>query len=444
MGWFDTLISFIEKKFVTTIAKYGVEKKHILLTEFVTLSVILFLLQPAVIWMMPKVLFYILAIVSPLALLFSIWNLWQIYARSKFIKAQEKVLLEITFPHKFMKTPRAMETFLSAIHINPGESTVTGMYINGSTRPYWSLELLSKEGELHFYIWTWRKFQSIVETQFYSMYPEAKLTEVKDYMDGIVADLDKVSIWGTDYKFTKNDAYPIKSYVDWGLDKVTSSTKPENVIDPFDTILEKFASIGEGEVAVLHIMFQMTRSKTWKKEVEDEIDKIYKNRSQEITDIVDPDKVVEGWAQLRPQDYYVVNTLRHSIEKDAFDVGIRSLYIARKDAFKPAVRIGGNHVHLFRAFEVPHLNYLVGTAHWLAGYDYPWHDPRQKVQNILRRKIIDAMKRRSYFNPPYSFDPLVLTTEELATIFHLPLNLSKKQRVSPQTDTKTIPKNLPI
>ncbi len=444
MAWFFIFRDWLLKLFVNKLSSYGFEKKHILLTYLIVFSFLFFILNQEQIILVPKMIAYLFAIFGPFVLTKMSWELWQTYLQAKFLKSQKPVLLEIIFPDKFMKTPKAMESFLSSIHINPGESTVTSTHLQGSIRPYWSLELISVEGELHFYIWTWQKMRNFIETQFYAVYPDVKLVETEDYMNGIHADLDKISLWGTDYKFTKNDVYPIKSYVDWGLDKINSSKNNENIIDPFDSILEKFSSLGEGEVAILHIMFQMTRNKNWQKDVEKEIDKIYKNRAQEITDLANPEKTIEGYAQLRPQDYEIVNTLKHSMEKDAFDVGIRSLYIARKDKFQPATRIGSNHVHMFRAFEVPHLNYLIGTAHWLAGYDYPWHDKKQKIQNVLRHNIIDAMRRRSYFHTPYAFDPLILTTEELATIYHIPLNLNKRQRFGPTTNTKTIPKNLPI
>ncbi len=365
------------------------------------------------------------------------------YARRKFIASQKKVLLEIILPPEMDKGPKAMESFFSAIHISPGESTFIDVYFKGSTRPWWSFELVSIEGDLHFYIWTWAKFKDLIITQLKANYPDIKIIEVEDYLNGVVPDLDKVEIWGTDYKFVNDDVYPIKSYIDWGLDKIEDKHKLERIVDPLDTVFEKFASLGEGETAVLHIMIQATKNKNWKKDVEKEIDKIYESRATEYPDFTDPEKMVKGLAQLRPQDYDLVNTLRHSMEKDAFDVAMRSVYIARKDKFNPQ-RIGVNHVHLYRAFEVPHLNYPIGIANWLAGYDYPWQDPKQKERTSKKKKIIDALRRRQYFHTPYNLTvktpPMIMTTEELATIYHFPIGKLKRIKKAQANPPDNLPR----
>ena len=425
MGIFSSLYNFVNDKLIGKVSDYGFEKHHLALFYFLSLVIPFVVLNPWVLWYFAWLILLFTPLFAPFALPFVLankaWQTWMAYIRSKFLHKQKKVLLEILMPPDTRITPEAMELFLSAIHINPGESTFIAKYIDGSTRPYWSLELVSLEGELHMYIWTWDKFKDFVKSQFYAQFPGFELRETQDYLDAFEVDLDKVGIWGTDYKFTKADAYPIKSYKDFGLVAGKISDDERGFLDPLNTVFEKFASLGEGEVAFLHVMFQYTRNSNWKKEVEDEIDKIYKRNSKSSASS-DAEKIATMLGRLKAQDAELVRVLKSSLEKDAFDVGVRSVYIARKEAFKPGTRVGANHVNLFRAFEVPHLNELKGIAHWLAGYDYPWHDPRQKKQNKLRKSIIDASKRRSYFHTPYSFKSFVLTTEELATIFHPPIS----------------------
>ncbi len=445
MKFFESLNSFVLNTLIKKLAGYGFEKHHLAVFWFALPNVLLFLVQPWLPLAILKVYIYAAPFVLPVAIAKSVWSHRMALKRSEFLSSQEKVLFEIILPAELNQGPEAMEEFLSAIHINPGESTFIATLVNGSTRPYWSFELVSIEGELHLYIWTWRKFADLIKAEFYAHYPEVELQEVDDYMSGLNADLDKFGIWGTDYKLTKADAYPIKSYKEWQLDKVDTRKSKGSLQDPLNSVFEKFASIGEGEMAILHIMFQHTRNTSWQREVQNEIDKIYAKRTESFPSFSNPDEEVQGFAQLRPHEWDLVNTLKHSTEKDAFDVGIRSIYIARKDKFKPGVRVGPNHVNLFRNFEAPHLNDLKGVVHWLAGYDYPWHDPRQKKQDALRKKIIDAAKRRSYFHTPYSFDSFVLTTEELATIFHLPISRQVLQLFTKREWAKAPPPgNLPV
>jgi competence protein ComEA len=52
------------------------------------------------------------------------------------------------------------------------------------------------------------------------------------------------SLWGCEYKLSKADAYPIKTYVDFKLDN--TQTKDEQRSDPFASIVELLGSVGRG------------------------------------------------------------------------------------------------------------------------------------------------------------------------------------------------------
>ena len=445
MQAFSKLKEFIEKTLIGKLSDYGFPKHKLAASYFAVLNVFNLLLNPWMYLKAAQAAFYYLPFIAPFVLLHKIRTYWKVYIRSDFLSKQEYTLLEVILPHDFEQSPAAMEAFLGSLYINQGESTVIATKWKGSTRPWWSLELVSIEGELHIYIWTWKKFRQFLENNFYAQFPNCELVEVQDYMDGLFYDYDKIALWGTDYKFVKPDVYPIKSYIDWKLDKIDHIKNKDEIVDPINSVYEKLAAIGEGEVVILQIMFQQTLNNNWQKEVEDEIENIYESRTQEYTDMANPEETVKGFAQLRPQDYDLVNTLKHSISKDAFDVGIRSLYIAKKDKFKPGERVGPNHVNLFIAFEAPNLNFPKGLAHWLAGFDYPWEDIWERERIKRRKKILDAARRRAYFHTPYSFDPLILTTEELATIFHFPVNRTILSKLAAVQRSKKIapPQNLP-
>src|SRR3989344_1137006 len=86
-------------------------------------------------------------------------KLWYVLKRSEFIAKQKYVLLEIKPPRNLVKTPLAMEAFLAGIHHGPGEGNWYNRSIRGQVRPWWSLEIASLGGEVHFFIWTRANFR---------------------------------------------------------------------------------------------------------------------------------------------------------------------------------------------------------------------------------------------------------------------------------------------
>ena len=74
--------------------------------------------------------------------------------RADFYSKQKYHLLELTIPKGQTKSPLAMEVFLNALNQGGGESNWMDIWLKGSTKSWFSLELVSIEGKVHFYIWT--------------------------------------------------------------------------------------------------------------------------------------------------------------------------------------------------------------------------------------------------------------------------------------------------
>ena len=80
---------------------------------------------------------------------------------------------------------------------------------------------------------------------------------------------------------------------------------------------------------------------------------------------------------------------------------------------------------------------------------FPFLNKRKDyLQNKYKNLMFDAYKLRSYFFPPYQFygnNPFILSTEELATIFHFPGNVSATPTLAKIASKKSEPPaNLPI
>ncbi|MDB5188726.1 MAG: protein of unknown function with transrane region, partial [Candidatus Nomurabacteria bacterium] len=162
------------------------------------------------------------------------WNLWMSYIQTEFLRNLKWTLLEIKPPKEVFKSPLAMELMLQSLYQTGGHGNWLQKYWGGAVRAWFALEIVSIEGNIHFYIRTQQKFKSIIESQIYAQYPQAEVSEVEDYTVS-VPDYQKfgpIELWGTNFTFTKDEVYPIKTYVDFGLDKAIGSLEEEQRIDP--------------------------------------------------------------------------------------------------------------------------------------------------------------------------------------------------------------------
>lgn len=359
----------------------------------------------------------------PIGLALIWWDVWIHYKQREWIKAQGSILLEIKIPRELSKSPQAMEVFLGALN-QASMGNLIDIYFKGRVRTWFSLELVSIDGTVHFYLWLSPKNRSVVESQLYAQFPNIEIHEVPDYSLGIHRDPEKLSIgWIGQFALTKADAYPIKTYIDYKLDK---DPKEEYKIDPIVPMLEWLGSLKKGEQAWFQILIQghskgdlkhgyFIPKPDWKKGIEKEIQEIIKKATMKPED----DKAPK-FIQLSEQQKDVVNAIQRTSAKPAFDTMIRGAYIAEKSAFNPS-NIGGL-LGCFRAFSSGELNGF--KPDFNAGKnDYPWQDFGGKMKAKYEKELLEAYKRRSFFNPPfknYHGKPFILTTEELATMWHFP------------------------
>ncbi len=395
---------------------------------------------------------------SPLWLPFLVaggaWELWYILQRSESLARLKYVLLEIKPPRNLVKTPLAMETFLATINLTGGESNWFVRFWGG-TRPFWSLELASFEGQVHFYIRTREGFRRTVESQLYAQYPGVQIVEAPDYTRLISAKTEEWGIWGCDYKHTEKDPLPIKTYVEFGLDKVQK--EPEQV-DPLAQIIEFMGALSKGEYFWLQFIVRAHRGEkyglrngkvyTWKDEAKEMIEKI---RKETRSTYLDPatGKEMPGFPNPTKGESEKMAAMERNISKLAFDVGARAVYLARPEKFN-----GGfiaNIIALFKPFSSEGWNGIKASGWMMKFDDYPWEIGANKKKDLFRRRLVEEYRRRQFFYDPFfeggsrAKDAMVMSTEELATVFHVPSGtIQTPGLVRVPSATAEAPSNLPV
>lgn len=411
--------------------------------------------MPAVVSFALSIALFLAPVWLPILLVSGAFALWLVLKRSEFIARQKYVLLEIKPPRNLVKTPLAMETFLSTLHLTGGESTWWTRWMGGGIRASFSLEMASFEGQVHFFIWTRANFRRIIESQMYAQYPGVQIVEALDYTRLISAISPEWSVWGCDFKHTAKDPLPIKTYVEYGLDKVQK--EPEQV-DPIANLIEYLGSAEKGEYVWLQFVIRAHRGekynknkfgseRTWKDEADDLIKEI---RTKTRETYVDPTtgKELPGFPNPTKGQIEKMAAIERNVSKQGFDVGARGIYLAKNERFNPVMIT--HMIALFKPLSSEGWNGIKATAWMMRFDDYPWEIGVERMKEHYRRKMIEAFRRRQFFYDPFTYgispnDSMVMSTEELATVFHIPSQSVQAPGLTRiQSTTHEAPANLPV
>jgi hypothetical protein len=351
------------------------------------------------------------------------YDIWLTSRQRMWVKEQGSVLLEVRIPRDMLKSPLAMELFLNTLY-NPVTGSLINVFWKGAMRAWFSLELVSIDGTVHFYIWATKGYKSRIETQLYAQFPNIEVHEVPDYALAVHRNPDERTFgWFGQFTLTKADPYPIKTYIDYGLDK---DPKEEYKHDPIVALLEFLGSLKKGEQAWIQILIQahakeglklarLIPKPDWRDAIKKEIGEIIKKGTMKP----EGDTRAPNMLSLSKGQQETIAAIERTTAKNAFDTMIRATYFANKEAFNPT-NIGGL-IGSMTQFNAPGSNGF--RPSFGSGSEYPWQDFRGKEKARRERELLEAYKRRSFFHPPfknYHGKPFILTTEELATIWHFP------------------------
>lgn len=407
---------------------------------------------------LPQVVQVVIALSIPIVTFILIaiwWPLWVTYVRGKNFLKTKYAVFEIKLPKETFKSPRAMELFLHALH-NTSDGNNLKQFWNGETRPWYSLEIASVEGQVKFYIWGEEGRKIGLMSALYGQFPGIEVRQVEDYTKNVFYDPKTMKVWAAEFELTKVDAYPIKTYIDYGLDK---DPKEEFKVDPLSPGIEFLGSVGANQQVWIQLIVRahkkeqpkiggwfFEKTDKWKDDAEKEIHKIMmrdpKSRKAKVGDEVGESYILPSLSDLEKMQ---VEAISRSLTKLPFDVGVRCIYIATKESFNTPFGIGGL-ISYFKAFNTEHLNGFKPRGKWTPSLDAPWKDFRDIRRDRYSREGFQAYKMRSFFYPPFNDSPaMVLNTEELATMYHFPGSVSATPSLGRVPSKKgEAPANLPI
>ncbi len=391
-----------------------------------------------------QILLVAIGYLMPIPLSMIALKLWHHYRQERFVMGIKWVLLEIQVPRDVIKSPAAMELFFSNALYHKGGKDFWGKYIQGAPALWFSLEIVSIDGRVHFFIRSPTRIRDLVETQIYSQYPQAKIVEVDDYALH-VPQYNKNSgwyMWGCEYTKKKEDFLPIRTYRD--ITEMDSGTKEEFKIDPITPMIEFLGSLKKGQQMWIQIIVRPNTKKYRSLKTGKDID-FYKATEEYISQILAPytsirkNEVGDSMMGILTPDTLKnkVKVMIENANKIHFDCGIRVITLGDKSLtseeefnnMRRASRL------IWHQYSQPSVNELARVNS--TGVAHRWADPTGLVTNNYKKRTLDFYRTRTFFSPPLQnsfkssglmkiFLPsgspqvFIMSSEELATIFHFP------------------------
>lgn len=383
------------------------------------------------------------------------FKIWGVHARSSFVhnKINSKYkMLEINIPKDVHKSPQAMEMAIDVLwHLGGGAMAPKDRLFYGAVFIPGSLEIVSIEGSIYFFIRAHVQVADLIKSTIYSQYPNAEINEVEDYTKYVpdyTKNEDTWDLYGVDFRLDEENFIPIKTYVDYGLDKAAGMLDEEYKIDPITPLLEYLGTLRKGEHIWIQFIVRSDIFNKWRKDAKAYIEEVM-GRAKEVSDD-EPFQTLK----LTHGEQEAIKGIERSLSKHAFETVIRAVYLAPKENFDKG-RVGFFKNNIFKPFNSMYLNKILRSNKEDTTFvDYQYQDITGLRTPTLKRRIFNNyINREAFYEGFWRYlnflwhekkDPMVLTSEELATLFHIPGKATTTSSIERIDATKSeAPQNLP-
>lgn len=285
--------------------------------------------------------------------------------RGREERSIDSVLLEVAVPRvNEIKIDAMEQLFASVFSIKKG-----GWKQKLAVQPTISFEIVARQEDIRFYVWTPKPLQDLVEKQIHGAYPDAEVLEVPEY--NIFGENGKVAY--KSLQLSKSNYLPIKTF-------------KELVTDPMSSITSAMAKLGAGEAAAIQILISPAES-SWQKDGRRFISETKKQES-------DPEKAKFSTSAK------TLEAIENKISKPGFETSIRMVVVS--STMENAKMTLDNINSTFSQFA-------------------------SENNNIKSRKIRskgsfmeDFLYRYQPMFHIFGNHPSIFNSEELATIYHFP------------------------
>jgi len=410
-----------------------------------------------------------------IAILYVLYKTYRKEISHQFVHNVDWVFLNIKVPKDNLTSMLGVESVFSQLHSLNSGLTFPQIYIEGRIQLWYSFEIISMGGKVSFIIRAPKQVKNVIESAFYSQYPQCEINEVDDYMEHFHFDPENpgdLEIWGTEWKLSEDWAIPLKTYKDF-----EHPTAEDKIIDPLAGHFEALGKMAPHEFFGVQILAQTLPDEEWKPHGEELIKKLTGEETPHHTGILDllmaplnwfanfslldfitssgqaheesANKPKNNWVSMTEAEKERVSLIEKKIGKPGYKVKIRNLYIAPKDKFDVTKR--SMIVASYRPLGSAMTNKIKpeNSKTWTS-VDYKFSPNLEKpyLDWLLKKKkrnIFKGYKERDiHIGLPF----FILNSEELATLYHFPLTTKTTSAPASveRTESKKSqpPVNLPV
>lgn len=376
-----------------------------------------------------------------ITLFIGFYQIWLNGRAGKWKASNKFILLAIDIPRSNLQTPKAVENMFSYLGGAHGSQNAIEKYIEGQFQLTFSYEIVSIDGFTQFLIHLPEKFKQLIETSVYSQYPDAEITEVDDYTNGMPTDFpdDTWDVFGAEFMYAKNEAFPIKTFPAF-----ETKTGPTEMLykDPSAALMDLCSSLTEGEqlwyqIIVKPVGFdemdvsekEIAKIMNEKTKADDHLGDMFVNFVikvlQEFSefiyalwgdlgdDVKEEEKALK-MVDLKPIQKNQLEAISLKATQMSYKAKIRFVYIAKKEVMNKAKVVNG-FVGYIKQFADVQLNNLKPdmkkTATSLS------YAPKKGRLNARKRKIVKNYIGRS---GSAGRSMQTMSIEELATLWNFP------------------------
>ncbi|MFH1426793.1 MAG: hypothetical protein ABIG66_05210 [Candidatus Kerfeldbacteria bacterium] len=398
-------------------------------------------------------------------LIWMMWTGWVNWLQNKYDMKKKFVLLAIDVPKMHETTMRSVENIISALHGVHFSPTKREAYWLGVIQDKFSLEIVSIDGYIQYFIRCDDYNAELVKGAVYAQYADAEIIEVEDYVQNVPQEYPnkEYDLWGTEFTLANSDAYPIKTY------EFFEHSLSGLFADPMAAVLELLSRLQPGEQVWLQFVITpeghewrekskrevndlIGKPQEYKKDIADYLTNATQKTLETVHDSVftapeggykeqrqDKDEMDGSFMGLTTGEKIIVEEVQKKAARLHFQTKFRFVYIAPKEIMN-SYRVVGSIFGAFKQFNSLDLNsFTAGGRTVTSGPEYFFPKRRSEAR---KNKLMAGYKYRSNWIGESSY---VMSHVEIATLFHFPVQEVKAPLVSKTVSKKAEPPaHLPV